>query len=498
MLVASCVICSSIVRTALGSVKVNTLRIAGDDDGASVGAVVIVKVPGTALELIPVALATCDIKLFAWPANDSIWPFAVLCVVVSDVPKELTSAIHLITCVRNSDINWFWATYSVLKAVSYRSRENEIGGFHFHFAPITVGWKWDSRLYYLSAYRWAEIPWSVFKKSHFTTVDFIIVVAWDFGQILTYVPMKWDCEKVWIHIDPEIPVGPSYWEIWIRNRFAWHGPLMAREKLFESHGPVMGPGRKLWSFEFRLFRKGPLRLRWNVSFHEMKIQTANLIFMSTVRNSLRALGSPWVFTPFWRHLFCESTPVPTARAIFRKLEKIYWAREYSRFGYVQRVSAAVPLLFWLHLFCSGCLQLENILKYRRFGYVHVGTCAYMVRRQNVRKKDLLTSGGVSMAPEWKCFEQISSIRMSAELTHSKKPSLSQRKSCKVSKVGTRMESGTCPVREASGRARGASVSKLQWEHAGARGRRRTAWVRCGGATIFRTTWVRGRRRTNRA
>jgi len=24
------------------------------------------------------------------------------------------------------------------KAVSYRSRENEIGGFHFHFAPITV------------------------------------------------------------------------------------------------------------------------------------------------------------------------------------------------------------------------------------------------------------------------------------------------------------------------------------------------------------------------
>ena len=39
------------------------------------------------------------------------------------------------TSVRRLNVS-FYAT--LLKAVSYRSRENEIGGFHFHFAPITV------------------------------------------------------------------------------------------------------------------------------------------------------------------------------------------------------------------------------------------------------------------------------------------------------------------------------------------------------------------------
>ena len=122
------------------------------------------------------------------------------------------------------------------KAVSYRSRENEIGGFHFHFAPITVTWKWDSRLYYLSAYRWAEIPCDRFSKN-LTLLDFIIVVAWDFGQILTYVPMKWDCEKVWIHIDPEIPVLGDLNPEQICMAWTAHGPGKIIWITWTGHGP---------------------------------------------------------------------------------------------------------------------------------------------------------------------------------------------------------------------------------------------------------------------
>ena len=126
--------------------------------------------------------------------------------------------------------------------------------------------------------------WSVFKKSHFTRF--------------------YNCGG--LRILPNSHVRTD--EMRLRKGLNTHRSRNTGTGRFESGTDLHGmdrswPGKNylnhmdrswapvefFWSFEFRLFRKGPLRLRWNVSFHEMKIQTANLIFMSTVRNSLISL-----------------------------------------------------------------------------------------------------------------------------------------------------------------------------------------------------------------